>query len=65
MPKPGLSSPRRSPPVNAELPMPLGLAPTPGSATQTDAAAQIAELPQQKVWLWLGLLPERREALWE
>lgn len=45
--------------------MPLGLATTPESATQTDAAMQAAELPGQKAWLWPGLLLERREALWE
>lgn len=45
--------------------MPLGLASMPESATQTDAAMQVAELPWQKVWLWLGPLLEKREALWE
>lgn len=35
------------------------------SVMQPAASVQLAELPWQKAWLGLGLLLERREALWE
>lgn len=50
-------------PADTTLAMLLELTSRAEPVAQTSAATQVAELSQQKVWL--GLLLERREALWE